>query len=78
MISEKAKTGTASAYTNAQDQARIQQQDAELIKLRNEIKIMNDKMDLSGVTKKVDSNIELAREQYKQDELRKQEKEREK
>jgi 3-polyprenyl-4-hydroxybenzoate decarboxylase len=41
------------------------------MKLREEISVMNKKMDLSGVNKKVDSNIEAAREQYRLDDEKK-------
>jgi len=39
--------------------------------LRKEIEFINDKKDYSGVDKKVDTNIEAARKQYKEDQERK-------
>ena len=36
----------------------MSEEEAAINKLKSEIKIMNDKMDLSGVSKKVDTNVE--------------------
>jgi hypothetical protein len=35
--------------------------------MREQIKILNKKMDLSGVEKKIDTNVEQARELYRRD-----------
>ena len=64
LIAQKTSAKNLGATQSATDQAQdklVQEQAVELKKLRDEIKIMNKKLDVSGVEKKVDTNVDEAR-----------------